>query len=102
MPACCHWQSIKCAYLLNDNRLVTGPWDHAVDWIAQDWAPRAIADGLTHFAQVVSPESFAAVSGELMHARIGTYFQMRTFGRLEEAQQWLREAQQVVVTGCAL
>ncbi|RZK52173.1 MAG: STAS/SEC14 domain-containing protein, partial [Hymenobacter sp.] len=39
-----------CAYLLNDNRQVVGPWDHAVQWIATDWAPRAAGQGLTHFA----------------------------------------------------
>jgi hypothetical protein len=86
----------RCPYLLNDNTLVTGPWDHAVDWIAQDWTPRAIAGGLTHFAHVVSPESFAALSGELMHSRIGNHFQMRIFGSIGAAQQWLREAQAVV------
>jgi hypothetical protein len=84
-----------CPYLLNDNRLVTGPWDDAVDWIAQNWTPRAIAAGLTHFAQVVSPETFAALSGEMMHSRIGTHFQMRVFSRIEEAQAWLQQEQAV-------
>jgi len=23
----------RCTYLLNDNRQVGGPWDHAVEWI---------------------------------------------------------------------
>ena len=45
----------NCSLLLNDNREVVGPWDHAVEWIVTNWAPRAIAQGLTHFANVVSP-----------------------------------------------
>ncbi len=83
----------RCPYLLNDNSAVLGPWDHAVDWIAQDWTPRAIAAGLTHFAHVVSPESFAALSAEAMAGSIAGSFQMRIFGRVAEARAWLRQAQ---------
>ncbi|GAA4367277.1 hypothetical protein GCM10023185_39020 [Hymenobacter saemangeumensis] len=86
----------RCPYLLNDNRMVTGPWDHAVDWIANDWTPRAIAIGLTHFAHVVSPESFAALSAEMMHSSVGDSFQMRIFGSMPEAKAWLYQAQQVM------
>lgn len=83
-----------CSYLLNDNRQVIGGWSHAVEWIGTDWAPRAAALGLTHFAQVVSPESLAAVSAEAMHTSIGDRLQIRLFGNIEEAQAWLREARQ--------
>ncbi|WP_151086887.1 STAS/SEC14 domain-containing protein [Hymenobacter baengnokdamensis] len=84
----------KCPYLLNDNTNLMGPWDHAVTWIAEDWTPRAIALGLTHFAHVVSSESFAALSAEAMFTSIGTSFQMRIFGSRTQARQWLRDAQQ--------
>jgi hypothetical protein len=92
------FQEHACPYLLNDNRQVTGPWDHAVEWIVTDWAPRALALGLTHFAHVVSPESLAALSAEAMHTGIGGRLQMRMFGNMEEAQRWLREAQQRAAT----
>ena len=84
----------RCPYLLNDNTLVLGPWDHAVDWIAQDWTPRAIAAGLTHFAHVVSPESFAALSAEAMASGVAGSFQMRIFGNVPAARAWLRAARQ--------
>lgn len=84
----------RCAYLLNDNRQVIGPWDHAVDWIVTDWAPRALAQGLTHFANVVSPESMAALSAEAMRLGLDGQLQMRMFGDFDEAKAWLREAQQ--------
>ena len=84
-----------CPYLLNDNTNVTGPWDHAVAWIAEDWTPRAMAAGLTHFAHVVSPASFAALSAEAMFTQVGDSFQMRIFGNLDEARQWLRQEQRV-------
>lgn len=84
----------QCAYLLNDNRRVTGPWDHAVDWVAHNWAPRAIAQGLTHFANVASPEELAANSAHSMLLGLHGQLHMRMFGTVEEAQAWLREAQQ--------
>ncbi|SDY64248.1 hypothetical protein [Hymenobacter psychrophilus] len=85
-----------CPYLLNDNRQVIGPWDHAVEWIVTDWAPRALAQGLTHFAHVVSPEALAAISAEAMHLGIGGRLQMKMFGDVEEAKAWLRQAQRGV------
>ena len=83
----------RCPYLLNDNTHVTGPWDHAVAWIAQDWTPRAIALGLTHFAHVVDAKSFAALSAEAMETSVAGLFTMRIFDRVEDARQWLRAAQ---------
>jgi hypothetical protein len=83
----------KCAYLLNDNRQVIGPWDHAVDWIVTNWAPRAIAGGLTHFANVVSPESLAASSAQSMALGLSGQLQMHLFSDIDEAKQWLQEAQ---------
>ena len=84
----------KCPYMLNDNTYVSGPWDHAVAWIAQDWTPRAIAHGLRYFAHVVSPASFAALSAEALVSSIGDQFELRIFGSLDEARHWLRTCQQ--------
>jgi hypothetical protein len=84
----------SCAYLLNDNRRVIGPWDHAVDWVVSNWAPRAIAQGLTHFANVVSPEALAASSAHSMLLGLHGQLSMRMFGDIEEAKAWLHEAQQ--------
>lgn len=86
-------QENRCAYLLNDNRQVLGPWDHAIEWIATNWGPRAIKQGLTHFANVVSPESLAAGSAQSMALGLEGQLQMHMFGNIEEAQEWLREAQ---------
>ena len=83
----------QCPYMLNDNTRVTGPWDHAVAWIAQDWTPRAIGLGLTHFAHVVDAKSFAALSAEAMVSGIAGLFEMRIFGTVDSARQWLAEAQ---------
>ena len=70
----------RCPNLLNDNTAVLGPWNHAVDWIAQDWTPRAIVASLTHFAHVVSPESFGALPAHAMASGIAGSFRQRTRG----------------------
>ena len=82
----------KCPHLLNDNTHVSGPWDHAVAWIAQDWTPRAIALGLTHFAHVVDVQSFAALSAESMVSGVSGLFEMRIFGDVASARAWLKAA----------
>ena len=87
-------QEHACSCLLNDNRQVLGPWDHAVEWIVTDWAPRASAGGLTHFAHVVSPESLAAQSAKSMLLGFEGQLTMHMFDNIEEAQAWLRAAQQ--------
>lgn len=80
----------RCPYLLNDNTHVTGPWDHAVEWIATDWTPRAIALGLTHFAHVVDAKSFAALSAEALVSGVAGLFEMRIFGDVATARAWLQ------------
>ena len=88
-------EETKCPYLLNDNREVVGPWDHAIDWIANDLAPRAIIAGLTHLAHVVSPDSLAAKSVKKMKKEITAILQVQIqiFETMKEAQKWLKESQ---------
>lgn len=86
-------QEHACPYLLNDNRQVLGPWDHAVEWIVTNWAPRASAGGLTHFAHVVSAESLAAQSATSMRLGFEGQLIMHMFDDIEGARAWLRAAQ---------
>lgn len=86
----------NCTLLLNDNREVVGPWDHAVEWIVTNWAPRAIALGLTHFANVVSRESMAALSADAMHLGMDSQLQMRSFDDIDQAKAWLRAANRTI------
>jgi len=95
--ACLHpLRQHACAYLLNDNRQVLGPWDHAIEWLVTNWVPRAISQGLTHFAHVISSESLAALSAEAMHLGIGGQLQMHMFDDMTTARNWLQLAQQTV------
>jgi hypothetical protein len=84
-------QQYKCPCLLNDNRQVVGPWDHATDWIANDWTPRALKAGMKYFAHVVDKQTLAAMSAEEMHRKVGTVFEMKVFDNMEAAKAWLNQ-----------
>lgn len=87
----------NCSYLLNDNRLVAGPWSQATEWIATVWMPQAITSGLTHFAHIISPEPLARLSAENMRHRIKGGFQMQIFDKLSGAGEWLKQAQPIAL-----
>ncbi|MCB2409582.1 STAS/SEC14 domain-containing protein [Hymenobacter lucidus] len=75
--------------VLNDTRLVRGPWGHSMDWVINEWAPNAAKAGLRHFAMITTPESLAEGSATEFYSQL-TAFQARVFDSLEEAQHWLR------------
>ncbi|RAU81816.1 STAS/SEC14 domain-containing protein [Pontibacter arcticus] len=83
----------NCPYLLNDNRLVIGDWNHANDWIANEWTPLAVENGLRYFAHVVNPESYAALSAQMMEEQVSGLLRMRIFEDFEEARNWIITAQ---------
>jgi len=78
---------------LNDNRQLTGPWDHSVDWIEEEWIPGAARAGLRYYALVVDQEAFAAASAQDMLSRVKGLFTMRIFDDINQARHWLQECQ---------
>ena len=81
----------KSSCVLNDNRLVVGPWHHATEWIARDWTPRAIAAGMKYFAHVVDKQTLAGMSAEEMNQKISNLFEMKVFDDLHDARLWLQQ-----------
>ncbi|WP_299702598.1 hypothetical protein [uncultured Pontibacter sp.] len=82
-------EKYRVACGLNDNRHLVGRWDESVDWIEQEWIPKATAAGLRHYAHVVDADTFAAASSEDMLTRVQDRFQMRIFRDIDEAKEWL-------------
>ncbi|WP_303309598.1 hypothetical protein [Hymenobacter sp. BT730] len=80
-----------CPYLLNDNRHTSAPWDYAVEWVVTDWLPRALAAGLTHYAQVIQPELPTVHSADVLYTALSEQVEMRLFISLLEAQAWLQQ-----------
>ncbi len=81
----------KVSNILNDNRLVTGPWQGAAEWVAKDWFPRMFAVGMKRFAWVQSQNVFSQLSADktLSETDISQKSEgIRIFNNLEQAQQW--------------
>lgn len=76
----------ECCKILNDNRLVTGPWQEAADWTSQVWFPSMIDAGLTYFAWIFSPNIFAKLSA--IKAMPATDV-VTSFDNYDEALAWL-------------
>ncbi|WP_303312776.1 hypothetical protein [Hymenobacter sp. BT730] len=92
--ACLAWLAKHHSpYLVNDMRQVVGLWDQAEQWLLTQWIPRAVQLGLTHIAQVISPETLASASAELIQQGSGELVTMRLFLSRKEAEAWLQQAQ---------
>lgn len=74
--------------VLNDNSLVTGPWQEGAEWTATVWFPEMISSGLKHFAWIFSPNIFAELSAKKAMPNSGV---VKPFNSLEAAKSWLIE-----------
>jgi hypothetical protein len=79
----------RISKVLNDNTLVTGPWQEAAEWTSTVWFPDMIKAGLKHFAWIFSDNIFAELSAK--KAMPATDI-IKAFNGLEEARQWLINA----------
>jgi hypothetical protein len=82
----------KITKVLNDNRLVTGPWQGAAEWAAKEWFPAMFAAGLTHFAWIQSTSVFSQLSAEKTLSETDNSWKtrgIRTFDDQESARRWV-------------
>jgi hypothetical protein len=78
----------KC--VLNDTRLIVGGWDHSLNWVVNDWAPRAARAGLKYFAMITTPETFGDSTAVNFYAKLRA-FQAQVFDDRNKAEAWLRQ-----------
>jgi hypothetical protein len=76
--------------VLNDTSQVVGGRDHSLEWVANEWAPQAARAGITHFALVTTPQTFAA-STAVSFLSSTSAFQVRVFESALYAKAWLRQ-----------
>ena len=81
--------------VLNDNTLVTGPWQEAAEWTSTVWFPYMINAGLRHFAWVFSRNIFSELSAKKAMPANDI---VKSFNELEEARQWLIKVKSDTVT----
>jgi len=82
----------KSSRVLNDNRLVTGPWQGAAEWVAKEWFPQMFAAGMTHFALIQSTSVFSQLSAEKTLSETDSSWKtqgIRTFDDLEQGRKWV-------------
>ncbi len=77
--------------MINNNSNLSGSWDHANDWIAEEWLPRALRIQLKKLAHIVSPDIFTALSFEEMQQNIAGQILSKTFQDIKSAEDWLKE-----------
>jgi hypothetical protein len=78
-----------CPKLLNNHQELIGPWNIATDWIEKEWTPKVRALGLQYMAQVLAPGIYGQMSFHQLHQRIDDQLEIRMFGDLRSARQWL-------------
>ncbi|MBA9076759.1 hypothetical protein [Rufibacter quisquiliarum] len=84
-----------CAYKLNDNSQLSGPWSDAVGWLEKEWLPRAMQAGLRYLAHVANRHSYGEVAGEVLRiSQIGEQLEYCMFYSREEALAWLKSCQE--------
>jgi hypothetical protein len=87
-------QHLRCAYLLNDNVALQGPWFDTLEWLEQAWLPQAQRLGLRFVAHVVQQDTGTDIlTRTFTNAQLGQV-ELQIFHDLEQAQQWLRHCQQ--------
>ncbi|GHA74618.1 hypothetical protein [Pontibacter akesuensis] len=76
--------------VINDTRLIVGGWDHSLEWVLNDWAPRAARAGLKYFAMITTPETFGGSTASNFYAKLKA-FQANVFDDKSEAEEWLKQ-----------
>lgn len=85
------FEQTHCPNFINDNRLLTGPWNKANDWIATVWMPRALEAGLKNFAFVMSPNIFGELSAKELETHLENVgFVMKNFKDFDLATEWMK------------
>jgi hypothetical protein len=86
-----HAAAVPCAYLLNDNTALRGPWFDSLYWLARVWKPRAEQLGLRYVAHVVQVDrSFDILTEQLP---VPLTFELQIFQDVGQAEHWLRQCQ---------
>ena len=83
-----------CTAMLNTNHELIGPWEFAVSWLVNKWAPQAKALGLRYFAHVLSHGIFGKRSFEKLKPELKVHLNVKSFEDIKMAEEWVRLKQQ--------
>lgn len=80
----------SCPAVLNSNHELIGPWEMAISWLVNKWAPQAKALGLKNFAHVLSHGIFGKRSFEKLKPELSHHFKVKSFDDETMAEEWIR------------
>ena len=86
-------RDLRCAYLLNDNVALMGPWFDSVEWLERVWLPQARQLGLRYIAHVVQADSLSDIITVTLHGSSVQEIEIQIFQQVGEAEAWLRSCQ---------
>jgi len=89
-----HASQRPCAFLLNDNSQLRGPWFESLDWLADVWVPQAERLGLRFVAHIVQTDQHHDVLTNRLSETSKVPFDLQIFQDISDARNWLRQAQQ--------
>lgn len=81
----------KAKAVLADTRFCRNSWDEANEWIANNWTPRMITEGLSFLGVIVSEDIFSLLSAEELQDKVAG-LTMRNHSSPEGAIVWLEES----------
>lgn len=80
---------VPCAFLLNDNSRLSGPWFESLDWLTNIWVPQASRLGLRYVAHTLQADRQHDVLS--LHVFRELPFELQIFKDLNDACHWLRQ-----------
>lgn len=82
-----------CAYLLNDNSRLEGPWFDSLFWLSHEWGPAAAQAGLRFVAHIARAQSLTTSFIPTPAHQLFQQFEIQVFEEPAEAVEWLSTCQ---------
>jgi hypothetical protein len=82
-----HATQVPCAYLLNDNSQLVGPWFESIEWLLHVWVPQAERIGLRYVAHIVQADLHHDIFTR-QHS-VPLPFELQIFQNPADARHWL-------------
>ena len=86
-------REFHCAYLLNDNSRLEGPWFDSLFWLSHEWGPAAARAGLRYVAHVTQLQTLVTAYTPTPAHQLFKQFEIQIFDESAEAVEWLSTCQ---------
>ncbi|WP_460674592.1 hypothetical protein [Larkinella ripae] len=84
-------QSRGCRFHVHDTKEFDVAWAGSVDWIVQEYFPKAHAVGVRYNISILSPDLFSKLSSEALFERSNPVIPTYLFETLNAAEQFIAE-----------